>query len=217
MRILHLVQNYHPSIGGSQDLMRNFSERMVATYGDDVSVFTTDAMQSTGDPKAATIAVKQEVLNGVKVRRFSYTRSLLTPLKLAQRYARRISARLTDHLALLRLGPFSLSMFRAVLTSDADVIGGTSAPYLHMFYPALAARLGKRIPFVCYGALHLDQPVPAAVLRMIKDADAYVAHTTFERDFLIANDVSAEKIHLVGAGVDLARFANANGQRIRDR
>lgn len=197
--------------------MRNFSERMVATFGDDVSVFTTDAMQSTADPKGATIATKFEVLGGVKIRRFSYTKRLLAPLKLAQRYTRRVSAGLTDYLSILRLGPFSLSMFRAVMASDADVIGGTAAPYVHMFYPGLAARLGKRIPFVCYGALHLDKPVTGAVLRMIRDADAYAAHTTFERDFLIEHGVPAEKIHLVGAGVDLARFEKGNGRSIRER
>ena len=190
---------------------------MVATFGDDVTVFTTDAMQSTADPNGATIAVKSEVLGGVKVRRFSYTKRLLAPLKLAQRYTRKVSASLTDYLGILRLGPFSASMLRAVMDSDADVIGGTAAPYVHMFYPGIAARLGKRIPFVCYGALHLDKPVTGAVLRMIKNADAYAAHTTFERDFLVEHGVPAEKIHLVGAGVDLARFEKGNGRSIRER
>jgi glycosyltransferase involved in cell wall biosynthesis len=139
-------------------------------------------------------------------------------LKIAQRFTRPISAGLTDALGLLRMGPFSPSMFHAVVNSDADVIGGTAAPYFHMFYPGLAARLGKRIPFVCYGALHLHgSHVSEPVLRMIRNADAYAAHTTFERDFLIRHHVPPENIHIVGAGVDLARFEKGNGRIIRDR
>lgn len=217
MKILHLVQNYHPSIGGSQDLIRNFSERMAARFGDDVTVFTTDAMQSPSDPNAGTIAQREEVLNGVKVRRFPYARKWLRPLALARRPVSRVSQKLTDYLDLMRMGPVSPSMFRAIASSDADVIGGTAAPYLHMFYPGLAARLGKRIPFVCYGALHLHKPVPRPVLRMLGHVDAYAAHTTFERDFLIANGVPAGRIHIVGAGVDLERFEKGNGRVIRDR
>lgn len=217
MKILHLCQNYYPSIGGTQVLMRNFSERMAAQFGDDVTVFTTNAMQGPSDPKTELIAQREETLNGVKIRRFPYVRRWLGALKLAQRYLRPISARVTDYLRLLRMGPVSPAMLRAVVQTDADVIGATAAPYFHMFYPGIAARLGKRVPFVCYGALHLDAPVSPLVLRMIRDADAYVAHTTFERDFLIDRGIPAEQIHIVGAGVELARFEHADGRKIRTR
>ncbi len=40
MRILHTVEFYHPSIRGAQEVVRQFSERLV-TLGHDVTVVTT--------------------------------------------------------------------------------------------------------------------------------------------------------------------------------
>jgi glycosyltransferase involved in cell wall biosynthesis len=87
-----------------------------------------------------------------------------------------------------------------------------------MFYPSIARRLGRTVPFVYYGALHTPNGhVPAPVLRGVHTADVYVAFTSFERDLLVRNGIPEGKIRVIGLGVDQARFATADGQVVRAR
>jgi len=59
MKILQVCPRYPPDIGGVEEHVKNISERLARKY--DVSVFTTDP---TGK------FPKEEIINGVKVRRF---------------------------------------------------------------------------------------------------------------------------------------------------
>lgn len=61
MKILHTVEFYHPSIGGSQEVVRQISEHLV-NLGHEVTVATT------ADPKRNT-----QIINGVKVLGFDLT------------------------------------------------------------------------------------------------------------------------------------------------
>ncbi|MBW7952533.1 MAG: hypothetical protein H3C56_08270, partial [Chitinophagaceae bacterium] len=44
MKILHVVNNYEPSIGGTQLLYKGISERCVKQYNDEVEVYTIDSL-----------------------------------------------------------------------------------------------------------------------------------------------------------------------------
>lgn len=59
MKILHTVEFYYPSLGGSQEVVRQLSERMVEA-GHDVTVATTDLPER-----------KNDILNGVKILGFN--------------------------------------------------------------------------------------------------------------------------------------------------
>jgi len=59
MKILQVCPRYYPNIGGVEEHVRNISERLAKKF--DVSVFTTDPSGKLP---------RQEVINGVKVRRF---------------------------------------------------------------------------------------------------------------------------------------------------
>jgi len=59
MRILQVCSTYHSHIGGVAEHVRNISERLARKY--DVTVFATDPIGNL---------TKEEVINGVKVRRF---------------------------------------------------------------------------------------------------------------------------------------------------
>ena len=50
----------------------------------------------------------------------------------------------------------------------------------------------------------------------IEKADAYVAATTYERDYLISRGVDAQKLHVIGLGVDADRFEAADGRAVRE-
>lgn len=217
MKILHLIHNYYPSVGGSQDLFKNLSERLVRLYGDDVTVFTTNAMQSPHDRRVDLIETSEETVGGVRVRRFPFSRRPLPALRQAIRVGRKIHAPFTEELEILRSGPIAPRMFREAVSFDADVVAGTSARYLQAFYPRMAKLVGRKIPFICYGALHVKNGyVPRLVLRAVDGAQAYVAYTAYERDTLVENGADGERIHVVGLGVDVERFSRADGQAIRD-
>jgi glycosyltransferase involved in cell wall biosynthesis len=56
------------------------------------------------------------------------------------------------------------------------------------------------------------------IYRAIQRVDAYIALSTYERDYLVGNQqVPAEKIHVIGVGVDLTRFQRADGTEVRQR
>ena len=73
MKVLCVVQGYPPSIGGSQWLAKNFAERLVARYHDDVTVYTTVArnLEHFWRPDEPALTAGTEEVNGVVVRRFS--------------------------------------------------------------------------------------------------------------------------------------------------
>ena len=49
MRVAHFVQRYPPALGGSETYFARLS-RWLAARGDDVTVFTTNAVDLTGGP-----------------------------------------------------------------------------------------------------------------------------------------------------------------------
>jgi glycosyltransferase involved in cell wall biosynthesis len=221
MNILHVVHGYAPSIGGSQWLVQNLSEQFVARYHDNVTVYTTVAYNMeyfwrTGLP---AMPAGLETLNGVTVRRFPVFNRLNTLRKLMAGVAYRLRLPYNDWLRTLQTGPLIWGMTEAIRRSQADVVMATAFPLLHMYYAQAGAQRAG-IPHVFLGALHTadvwgyDRPM---IYRAIQRADAYIAYTTFERDYVTARGVAPNKIAVIGAGVDAAAFANADGAAMRQR
>ena len=199
-------------------MFKNLSERLVTLFGDDVTVFTTNGPGDVNDRQAQNVSANEETVNGVKVRRFPCHQCLGPVLELAFRTSRKARLPFRDYVELLYRGPIAPEMLRATINCDADVIAATPFYYMHMFYPCLARRLGKQVPLVYYGALHItDGNIHRPTLRAIKNAEAYVAYTTYERDALISKSIPESKIHLVGLGVDLERFECVDGRTVRSR
>jgi glycosyltransferase involved in cell wall biosynthesis len=219
MRILHVVHGYPPSFGGSQWLVKNLSERLVSRYADQVTVFTTVAYRMehfwrSGEP---TMPAGTEVVNGVAVRRFAVFNRLNVPRMLIAGAAYRLRLPYNDWLRTIYNGPLIPGLSRAVANSGADVVFATAFPLLHMYY-ALAGARRAGIPLVFLGAIHTadawgyDRKM---MLRAIRQADAYIAHTPFERDYLVARGIPGERISVIGAGVDAHALAAADGTAVR--
>jgi glycosyltransferase involved in cell wall biosynthesis len=221
MRILHVVHGYPPSFGGSQWLVKNLSERLVSRYADQVTVFTTVAYRMehfwrSGEP---TMPAGTEVVNGVTVRRFAVFNRLNVPRMLIAGAAYRLRLPYNDWLRTIYNGPLIPGLSRAVANSGADVVFATAFPLLHMYY-ALAGARRAGIPLVFLGAIHTADAWGydrRMMLRAIQQADAYIAHTPFERDYLVARGIPGERISVIGAGVDAHALAAADGTAIRKR
>lgn len=214
MKILHLVHNYHPSTGGAQLVFQKLSEGFASRFGDEVTVLTTNAMRSPSFAVNEFLPPGDEVVNGVLVRRFPYWRKSGPVLKQVLRVANRARLPFREYLEPLRTGPISPAMFMAARGTEADVVASIGFPFLQMYYG-----LGShRPPVVLFGALHVhDDHISPPVLRAIEHSQAYIAFTQYEKDVLLRNNILRDRIHVVGLGVDVDRFARANGSAIRAR
>lgn len=222
MRILHVVQGYTPAIGGTERLIQKVSEKLVERHGDEVTVFTTNAYNCElfwrSDQPQLPVGV--ESINGVTVRRFPVFNKLNETRRLLAGISYKLSMPLNDRLRALYNGPIIPEMTQAIADAGADVVAASSFPLLHMHY---ALRGGRRagVPVVFCGGIHtaddfgFNRPM---IYQAIRKADAYVAYTTFERDYLVQQrSIPAEKVTITGVGVDLEPFAGVNGRSIRER
>jgi glycosyltransferase involved in cell wall biosynthesis len=115
------------------------------------------------------------------------------------------------------MGPIVPNMTCAMARFPTDVMGASSFPLLHMHY-VMAARRRSGVPAVLHGGLHPEEPWAfdqQIIYDAIREADAYIANTTYERDYLIRRGIDGAKIVPIGVGVEPAEFARADGRRIR--
>lgn len=219
LRILHVVQGYAPAVGGSERVMQRLSEELVAGWGDRVTIFTTDCRSAEAFPRPSfpRLARGWETLRGVDVRRFGVQRFLGPWLGPLQRAAFRAGLPFNDHLRTLYAGPIIPGLAREVRRFDADLVAATSFPLRHMYQALRGARGGGR-PCVLIGGLHpddrwgYDRPM---IHRAIRRADRYVAYTHFEARHVIARGAAADRVDVIGVGVDPDAFAGADPAPLR--
>ena len=220
MNVLHVVHNYFPALGGTEILFQNISERLVAAYGDQVTVVTSNGL-NTGyfvDPSQPGLPIDQEeMINGVRVRRFPINNRIAPRIEKLQYMAFQHNWPLNDLLRTIYHGPISRPMFEAIRLAEADLMVASAFPLLHMYYTAIAKRF-NHIPLLFCGALHpedrwsFDRPM---IFRAIAACDMYLAYTEYERDFVVGKGVPAEKVQIASPGVDPAPFQAADGAALR--
>ena len=219
LRILHVVQGYAPAVGGSERVMQRLSEELVAGWGDRVTIFTTDCRSAEAFPRPSfpRLARGWETLHGVEIRRFGVLRNLGPWLAPVQRAAFRVGLPFNDHLRTLYAGPIIPGLARDVRRFEADLVAATSFPLRHM-YQALRGAHGAGRPCVLIGGLHpddrwgYDRPM---IHRAIRRADLYVAYTHFEARHVVERGAQADRVEVIGVGVDPDAFAGADPDALR--
>lgn len=220
MKILHVTQGYTPSLGGTERLIQKLSETLIRNYGDDVTVFTTTAARNCEifwreDQPALPAGV--EVINGVTVRRFDVFNRWSHLRFQLMHMAEKWQWPYLDHFRAFVNGPIVFGMTRAIAKHPAEAVAASSFPFLHMYYALRGAHLSHK-PMILHGALHptdpwnFDRPM---IYNAIKASEAYIANSRYERDYLLDHDIPADKIHVIGVGVDIADFAHADGAAVR--
>jgi glycosyltransferase involved in cell wall biosynthesis len=210
MKILFVVQAYAPSLGGVQWLTQNLAERMAADFGDEVSVFTTTAYRSQLfiDHSQPALPAGEEEINGVSVRRFPVFNRLAGLRLNAARLGHKLHLPGQDQLRILYFGPIVRGLVDAVARSQADVVVASSFPMRHV-YNALRGGKQSGKPVVIIGTVHPTDPwaydLPCMV-QAIRTADAYVALSRYEADYLAARGVPLDHLNIIGAGVDMNAF-----------
>lgn len=221
MKILHVVQGYSPAIGGTERLIQKVSEKLVARHGDEVTVFTSNAynLELFWRRDQPQLPVGTETINGVAVRRFPVFNRFSGLRRALAGGAYKLGLPFNDRLRALYNGPIIPEMTGAIAAAGADVVAASSFPLLHMHY---ALHGGRRagVPVVFHGGIHtaddfgFNRPM---IYRAIREADAYIANTRFERDYLVEQrGISPDKITVVGVGVDVELFEEADGRALRE-
>jgi glycosyltransferase involved in cell wall biosynthesis len=213
MRLAHFIQRYPPALGGSEAYFARLS-RWCATQGDEVTVFTTNAiaLEAFWSAQASTMSAGREVEAEVTVRRYPLWRCqgrrwLLKALSL---FPLRAAQCLT-----LPCNPIAPAMWRDAGREPLsfDAVHASAFPYAFpiMCGRRLARRL--RIPFFVTPFLHLGDPsdprdrtrrgYTAPALRwLLNEADGVFVQTPSERAAAIALGVPDTRIILQGLGVE---------------
>lgn len=205
MKVLHVLQNYEPSKGGTQLLFKEVSERLHHQFGDVVKVATTNSLYDPGQPVRICLN-SFENINGIEVNRFAYQFRRRKVLRLIIKMLFWLGIKQPSILNELVRVPRSRLMKSYIETCDSDVIAASTAYYTYMDYATYRFSLPNPKPFVFMGAIHFDEEpiqLPQRILDNIKASDLYIANTTFEKNALIQLGVEANKIRVVGCGVDL--------------
>jgi L-malate glycosyltransferase len=232
MRVAHFVQRYPPALGGSEAYFARLS-RYLAGEGDRATVFTTAALdlEAFWSPRGRCVPAGVSFDNGVEVRRyplwrFRGRRYLLKALSL---WPHRLWQCLT-----LPCNPISWSMWRDstpgpdTLVGHFDVVHATAFPYAFPIVCGLqlARRLG--VPFLLTPFLHLGDPddpqdamrqtyLSASLLSLIRAADRVFVQTDVEYDALAECGIPADKLVLLGMGVDPAECSGGEREKTRRR
>lgn len=242
-RLLHIVQRYAPYEGGSENYVRELSERFAAR-GDAVTLLTTSAwdLEQFWDARARTVAAPaEETLNGVRVLRFPVRHWPVSRppavSSFAYRAMRRIMAegsraplppplrdpllRVAGHLAPLVPG---LHRWLRQHGTDFDLVHAANISLESTVFAGAAAARRARAPFVITPFMHLGVPGSNSLvryyamphqMRLLADAAAVITQTTQETDFLATKGVPRTMMRQIGVGVEPDAITGGDAARAR--
>lgn len=211
MKITHVIHNYYPAKGGPQYTLKHLSEKLVEWHGDEVNVLTSDSFYGPEMPLYKKINPAKEIINGVSVERFQFTRWHYNLLDLSNKLYKRVYKKaLPNALLKKRWGMDSISLDQALSKSQANVIMASTINYNFCDYPFWRMYTAKPKPFVVYGSLHMHvkwkQESP--VIRRALACDCYIANTAYERNRLISEyGLDESKIVSIGTGIEAQAYA----------
>ena len=211
--LAHFIHRYPPALGGSEAYFARLS-RWCAAQGDEVTVFTTNALalEAFWSANKEVLPAGQDVDGDVQVRRYPLLRFpgrrwLLKGLSLLPHRAWQCLT--------LPCNPITPEMWRDAGRGpfSFDAVHASAFPYA---FPILCARrLARRlrIPLLVTPFLHLGDPADphnrtrhgytTPVLRwLLNEADGVFVQTPSERDAALGCGVPDRKIFLHGLGVE---------------
>lgn len=218
---MFVVQNYFPSVGGTQIFFQNLAEKCTAVYKDEVHVFTTNSYYGPEKKYFKKAGPDKEVINNVNISRFGFIRFHLYFSGVLKKIFYKVFNSLPDFFLKYLYGPWSPSLIKAMNDSDADIVMAGTSDYLYMHYPLYRHNYKNPKPFVFQGAIHFMEDesrkvISATTLEAIKKSDCYIANTYYEKERLIKLGVDAETIAVAGSSVDMDLFKNGNRNYYRD-
>lgn len=235
MRALYVIQRYYPFSGGSERYFQRIAERLVGEGGD-ADVLTTEAwdLERFWDPRKRRVDEPESVHNGVAIHRLAL-RYLPAP-QLSHRAIRRLMAEscrvsFPGQRALLRaggrFGPWVPGLVSAAgRLARPTLVHSANVAFESMVSAAEQIARNAGAPHVVSPFLHLGEGAGSRVWRyytmphqvdLLCRADAVVVLTTIERDALAGFGVRADRLHVVGAGIDVSASTGGDAAAARRR
>jgi len=233
VKILHVNIGYPPFIGGSQLFLREVARRS-CRRGHEVAAYVSDAaeIEYFWSHSKGRLPPGCETDEGVTVRRFPVRHLPLPPYSYhaLRRLVIELSRRPWVSEAILwrwaRFTPW-LPELEAHLRSandPCDLVHAWNIPFESLLGPAWRYARSHGIPFIIAPLLHLGEEGSEHVRRfytmrhqmsLLRDSDAVLALTPIEAEYLVKQGVAAERVHVVGGGVDEARLRRGDAARFR--
>jgi glycosyltransferase involved in cell wall biosynthesis len=226
MRVAHFIQRYPPALGGSEAYFARLS-RFLATHGDAVTVFTSNALELEAfwRLRAATLAAGTTILDGVEVRRYGLCRF---PGRRYVLKALGVLPQRTWQCLTMPCNPIAWRMLTDAGRHEPrfDVVHAAAFPYAWPIVCGLRLARTQGIPFFLTPFLHLGDPDDAndatrrayttpALLSLVRAAQRVFVQTESERTALLERGIAAEKLVLQGMGVEPAECTGGDRRRAR--
>ncbi|MBD3328971.1 glycosyltransferase [Candidatus Dojkabacteria bacterium] len=237
MKILYIIQRYHPAGGGAEISIKIQAEYIASRPGYQVDLWTSNALDidALWDVNKAKVKEKSEVVNKVNVKRFRVA-PLLFSNNLVNKGLRFILRRLPSwDSKTLSTPPTVFGMLWRALTDRTaryDVIHVTSSPYYILFYIALklAKRTGAKLvisPKIHMGHKKGDLTYQTYFkkesVRFYQEADKIIVQTYAARNVIIefakehGVDLPEGKFVKSTMGIYPSELKGGDGARFREK
>ena len=199
MKILCVSQRFFPTIGGAEQVVKNYLDFLSKNH--EITVYTTNAydLKSFWDEKGKKI-MNPPSLN-YEIKRYE----ILPPNKVPKEFH-------DFPFTISSPGPFSPDLWNDLLNlkDNFDLIIGTAFPYDHII-PAFIASKKYGIPIIIIPHLHLEFPylyLTGLKLSMLSEATAVVVNTDEEKNALIKHSIVGKKIHIIPPGIEIKNHSH---------
>lgn len=192
MRILFILENYYPNIGGVETLFKSLAEKLTLE-GHSITVLTNQF-----DPSLA----KEEFINGVRIKRLALKNRYLFTF-LAFREAIK-EARAHDLIHTTSYNAALPAYIAARFTGTKSIIT----------FHEVWGRLWYTLPYMSKPVLFLHQLFESFILRF--NFDKFIAVSDFTKDALVKAGVDNERVTRIYNGIDYSEFENKPKQKHSD-
>lgn len=221
MKILHISPMYYPALGGAEVHLKEVSEGLVSR-GHDVIVVTANVSSHEHLwPGKHGKLPETEVINGVKIIRFSPCGGMGgAGVKNWQRIRggyRSLSLIFgEDGLKFLNRKPSFFPVIPYLLSSPVDIAASMNWHWPPAYYVYLARKI-KRFTLVGIPLFHTAEGwcEYSVYKRMLANCDAVVANTAYEAEFV--EQRAHTRVEIIGVGIHPRPFEYRNGKEIRAR
>jgi glycosyltransferase involved in cell wall biosynthesis len=220
VNVSQIAPIYLPGIlPGCSKYIQDISE-ILSKEGHRVTVLTGDAITGRGwvDPLLGKYSLKkEELINGVKVRRLKTRWQITTTMHILESVANYLLPHFTGNIvSLLSAGPYLSSLKKELNKERYEVIHVTAFPFALVWLVWKACKAIGR-PFVCTPLIHFEDPSHKNPLlwKALREASAVIACSNYEKGEMMKMGIHPSKIHLIPMGINSDEWENLDGERFR--
>lgn len=234
-RVLCISQRYHPAKGGAELFARILSEYLANNKGYFVDHWTTNALSAEylWDLKGDTIDTKEEIIEGVNVKRFAIGNGILKNWLINKIYRTLFGNLPFFAISNLASCPTTFEMLDEINNIEQyDAVVVSTTPYYFLFYVGYKISKKLGIPLIIAPALHTGvekddtlrkKYLKKTVIPFFEHSSKIILNTKSEGDAIFGYckkngvEIDKKKFVVVGQGVFLNQISQGNGERFRNK